>query len=325
MTLSKLTILLVLLILATSDLVSQEVPPPPPPVRMGDGSGTGKKAPGATVRGRLVYEDTGAPIRYAMIGFSAVGSRGYASETVQTDENGNFVFENLAPGEYYPVVRNRGILNPEAFVDPTLSVAQRTEKLNRFFQKIAVEGTGEFEVFLRAKRGASISGVVRYFDGEAAVGVTVEALPVIDGFPLNRVFSGSQGPNSEKTDDRGFYRFAGLPEGQYVVRVTEPVTHRNEKVRYSGFLSNPFSENPFQTYYPAGSSNRNADRIDAFYGQTAEGVNITLPERNLYDVSGIVIRADTRQPLKNFEVTFTPVVVVDDDGEDETPKFSAKR
>ena len=302
------------LIICSSFVIAQNSapppPPPPPPRPMGVGSGFGEaknKIPGATVRGRLVYEDSGLPVRYVSFGLTpAKGGRSYYStQFVKTDENGDFLVPDVKAGDYYPVIKNDGILNPEAYV-----------KLNRFdkdsvkvdavFQKISVSGQGEFQIFVRAKRGTSMSGIIRYFDGEVAVDVKVEALRLIGDKYLTY-------PSEQtKTDDRGYYRFAGLPDGNYTIRVIEPVSHINKKASYYG--DDYSRQEMLKTYYPQSPTAKDASGFELFAGQEQTGVNITLPERSLYDLSGMIVLKSTGEPLKNFKVDFTPIIEEKDEG-----------
>ena len=170
-------LIVVFLTLLTASIVGQSAPPPPPPVPQKYNAPA--KVPGATVRGKLVYADTGAPVRYALIGFTTTGGKRTSGEFVRTDEHGNFVYEDLKGGAYYPVVKNRGILNPEAFNSRAITKKDRQNKLESTFPRIEVENGGQYQIMVRARRGATITGTIRYFDGEPAVGIKVEALPAL--------------------------------------------------------------------------------------------------------------------------------------------------
>ncbi len=303
-------------------------PPPPPPVPVraeatgvGFGSGGGgpvKRAPGATVRGRLVYEDTGAPIRYAKVSFVTSGQRSPGIEYVSTDENGEFEIKDVPAGEYYPTIKDRGVINPDVIYSLGLPSEETGPKLEGLFQKFSVAGLGEFRFLVRARRGASVTGAITFFDGEPAVGVPVQLIPSNGKkeapISVRRI---SQGPFSVETDDRGVYRFAGIPEGNYVVKVTEPVSHQDRSggTQISVGLTAQLGGNPFETFFPNSSALANAEVLQVFYGQTTEGINVTLPERILYDISGSVIDKNTRRPLKNFRITFHPVPENQEDGE----------
>lgn len=300
------------LILTSFVLIKAQVPLPPRPTIRGDVnlnsfSPDRNKVPGATVRGRVVYEDSGLPVRYAPITLvKADGNSYYSSTYVKTDENGEFVLEDVQAGEYFPYIKNDGVLNPDSYA-----------KLNQFdkdsvkpadiFPKISVNGLGEFQTFIRAKRGGSITGVVRYFDNEVAVGVKVEVLRKLgDKFLAYSV-------GNATTDDRGFYRFAGLPEGVYTVRVIEPVSHENKpSYYYSGYDSS--GKNLLKTYFPNAETAKDARSFELFLGQEQSSIDITLPERRLFDVSGKIILKKTGEPLKNFNVRFYPITETPDEG-----------
>jgi hypothetical protein len=135
------------------------------------------KVTGATVRGRLIYEDTSRPVRYALVMLMPDKSEYsiYSSKFVKTDENGEFVIKNVKAGTYIPYVKSEGILNLNSY---KFSFRQQIndDKSDSQFEKIVVGGLGEFQVVVRARRGGSISGKIVYADGESAVGVKIEAL-----------------------------------------------------------------------------------------------------------------------------------------------------
>jgi len=304
-----LLLLTFLIIVEFTTVLAQNAPPLPKAIpRVVGIDFKTPKIPGAKVRGRLVYEDSGLPFRYAVFGLVKTDQKTstYGTTFVRTDENGDFLLEDVKQGEYYPYVKNDGVLNPDAY-----------HQLNRFdkdsvkpeeiFQKIKVAGMGEFQIFVRAKRGGSVSGVVKYFDGESAVGVKVEALRMVGdkflSYPVGNV----------KTDDRGYYRFPALPEGTYTVRVIEPISHSNEQIRYYSSEDNHGME-LLKTYYPQGQTATEANSFELFLGQEQTSINITLSERSLFDVSGRVVLKSTGQPLKNFKIRFYPLIEKGDEG-----------
>ena len=87
------------------------------------------------------------------------------------------------------------------------------------------------DLTLRMTRGAVLSGTITDENGAPASGVSVRALQlrVQNG---ERTFVGvpSAGSTIETTDDRGMYRFFGLPPGDYTVtaqpRMTSPAKSR---------------------------------------------------------------------------------------------------
>ena len=268
------------------------------------------KVTGATLRGRLVYEDSGRPVRYAMVSLLRADEKtsgefysGYSAKYVKTDENGEFVIKNVGAGSYYPFVKSEGILNRNSY-----RFIQKDDSENEIFEKITVSGLGEFPVLIRAKRGGAISGRIFYADGEAAVGVKVEALKKTqDKFEQSNPYSSETSVGSVTTDDRGVYRFSGLPVGQYIVRVIEPVSHKIDKAEYDyGYRGNEQS-NVLQTYFPEGEISKDAKILDVERGQEQTEININLPDRKLFSVSGRVVLKKNQQPIKDFDISFIKI------------------
>lgn len=261
---------------------------------------------GATVRGRVVYEDTNRPVRYAMVTLISGkdGNSRYSAKFVKTNENGEFVIKNVKAGTYTPYVKSEGILNQDSF-NFTFRQPDSDEKTPEIFEKVEVSGLGEIQIFVRAKRGGSISGRIYYADGEVAVGVKVEVLRKIGETFSNTssVYGGEMAVGTAETDDRGFYRLAGLPEGKYLVRVIEPVSHGQNMPQFSYAYRNNQSR-LLKTYYPEGDNSKKARELEVFLGQEQTGIDITIPERQLFNLSGKIISKQTGQPLNNFTVSF---------------------
>jgi len=264
------------------------------------------KVTGATVRGRLIYEDTSRPVRYVMI--SLISDKetytSYGSKFVKTDENGEFVITNVKAGTYVAYVKSEGILNQDSY---KFSFRQPTKenKPEDKFEKIAISGLGEFQIVVSARRGGAVSGRILYADGEAAVGVKVEVLRKENGRFSNTssVYGGESSVGSAKTDDRGFYRVAGLPEGQYIVRVIEPVSHSQSSPQYV-YSYRENQNSILRTYFPEGESSKDAKELEIFAGQEQTAIDITLPERKLFGISGKIVKKGSNEPLANFSVNF---------------------
>ena len=264
------------------------------------------KVTGATVRGRLIYEDTTRPLRYAMI--ALIGDKEtyttYGTKFVKTDENGEFVIKNVKAGTYVAFVKSEGVLNQDSY---KFSYRQqpKDEKSETQFEKIEIAGLGEFRIVVAARRGGAISGRILYADGESAVGVKVEALRK-EGSRYSNISSGYSSEMSigrAQTDDRGFYRIAGLPEGQYIIRVVEPVSHTQSAPQYL-YNSRDNQNSILRTYYPEGENSKDAKELELSPGQEQAGIDITLPERQLFGISGKIIKKGSREPLANFTVNF---------------------
>lgn len=275
------------------------------------------KVTGATIRGRLLYEDSGRPVRYALITLTSLdsdnypGSMRYSGKFVKTDANGEFVMKNVKPGNYAPYIKSEGILNIDSFVFRGVTKTEIAENLP---EKISVDGLGEMQATFHARRGGAINGTIRFVDGEAAVGVYVEALRKKDG-----IYGGVTGYDSDgsvgktQTDDRGNYRFAGLPSGQYIVRVVEPVSHTQTKADYLYNFRENSQSSVLKTYFPEGENSKTARELEVSPAQEQTEINIVIPERTLFSVSGKVVDKKTQQPLDKFSVSFQKISDIDDD------------
>ncbi|HZH35263.1 MAG TPA: carboxypeptidase regulatory-like domain-containing protein, partial [Pyrinomonadaceae bacterium] len=274
--------------------------------------------PKTTIRGRAVYEDTGRPVRRASI--MLMNSKGGGRElSAITDNNGAFEVRNATEGRYYAVINSPGVLTPVAYFDFAAAseregMASGLEEAKTLFDEINVgAGGGTIDVFVRAKRGGAVGGRIMYADGDPAIGVKVEVLRKKDEkylsiIPnLTEIFAAAMGGSAGggKTDDRGIYRISGLPPGDYIVRVTEPASHRDSDDRGRGMFG-PIGlgvSSLVSTYHPDVSDSKQAAVIKLEAGQEAAEVNITIPERLFQDVLGKVVARGNRQPVRGARIS----------------------
>lgn len=262
--------------------------------------------PTATIKGRVVYEDTSRPLRYGTIGLKLIGGSN-TTDFVKTDGEGNFEIRNVDPGTYLPVIRVEGVLGPESLEN--FRILKNADPPVIVFQEISVPGPGEYQIDIRAKRGATLSGTVRYADGEIAVGLNVRAILLFGDRKQGKAVNVA-GNVSTDTDGSGFYRFTGLLPGDYIIQVVEPAPHKYAKVSNYGKREVPPIYSPInilKTYAPSALNALDADVIRLARGGERKSVNITIPDKRLHSVSGIVISKSTGKPLTDFNVTFNPV------------------
>lgn len=306
----------------------QDAPPPPMPAnaavvvnsRMMSNVAPTPEPPKSTIRGRVIYADTGRPVRRAglmLLPAKSLGGRGRENAGV-TNERGEFEIKDVVEGRYFVSVSTPGVLTPFSLLtsfgrmnggDDSSAMANVAKE----FQEIAVNGINDIDTTIVVKRGAAITGRIMYADGETAIGARVEVLRKKDGeysaiVPnmseiFGAIFGGSGGL---KTDDRGVFRIAGLPAGEYIVRVIENVSHSgrgsgrdDEIMAMSGI--NPTSM--VSTYYPNTEDVKKAEVLKIELGQEQTEVNITIPERDLRNLSGTVVNKATRAPVKNARVS----------------------
>ncbi len=264
--------------------------------------------PKSAVRGRVFYEDTGRVVKRASIMLMGKDGRGREISGL-TDNDGNFEMKNVPAGTYYAFVNAPGVVSPLAFADISKSRNEGFGDAVENFQPIVTDGLSDIFVQVPAKRGGAISGRVIYADGDPAIGVKVEVLrKVKDKFlavipNMSSMFS-LMGGGGFQTDDRGVFRFAGLPAGEYVVKVTESASHGDGKNESYNPFENLFggAASLLTTYFPDASNTQKAQIINVALGLEQPEINITIPDRNLFRVEGKVVAAKDRSPIKNARI-----------------------
>lgn len=278
---------------------------------LGRGNGGPETRASSTVRGRVFYAETSRPVRRASI--MLVSERGPGEASGLTDNEGNFEIRNVAAGTYYPMVNAPGVVSPMALIDFSKLESGRgsreeTAEAFKGFQKVIVDGVNEVYVQIAARRGGAISGRVYYDDGDPAIGVKVEVLRKVEGrfvgvipnlSAIIGMFGGGGG--TFQSDDRGVFRFSGLPPGEYIVKATENATHSGAGERSAGFeaLMLIGGGGSFLTVYnPDVFDAAAAQVISVDYGQEMTEVNVTIPGRYLYKVGGSVISRKDKTPVR---------------------------
>ena len=285
--------------------LASNIPPPPPPAA-------------STVRGRVYYEDTGRAVKRTSIMFVTEGGPG--EMTALTDGDGNFVVKNVRAGTYYAVVNAPGVVSPIAYVDFANmgpgNGGREKESLNEAlvnFDKIIVDGVNEVYVQIPARRGGAISGRVFYENGDPAIGVKVEMLRKVKGkyisviSNLMSVMSMFSGGTGGQTDDRGMYRFSGLPPGDYIVKVSESAQHTDEPESFGpmrGMTSLLFGVGSMLNFYfPDASDAKDAQVINVLLGQEQSEINIAIPDKRLFNLAGKIISQKDKKPLAGAKVS----------------------
>ncbi|MDQ3800956.1 MAG: carboxypeptidase-like regulatory domain-containing protein, partial [Acidobacteriota bacterium] len=290
----------------------------PQPVTPGDDTSPNAVAtptPAASnVRGRVFYADTGRPVKRAPI--MLMGEKGFSGgprsmRSALTDNDGNFQLKGVEAGVYYAVINSPGVVSPMAFVDFSIvrggREAEEFEKAAEGFEKIIVDGITDIDVQIPARRGGAISGRVMYDNGDPAIGVKVEILRrVNDKFILvvpnfAAIFSMMMGSGTYQTDDRGVYRLAGLPAGEYIVKVTESVSHGDGEKSYNEFepIFGAGSGNSLLSiFYPDAFDSKSANVLNVELGQEMSEINLTIPSRNLYKIEGKIVSRKDKSPVK---------------------------
>lgn len=259
----------------------------------------------SVVRGRAVYEETGRPVRRARVLLLSEASAMHGGGTgALTGAVGEFEFKGVAAGRYLIAVNVVGALVPTGFPSQTGygNTSVDFAKARQYFQEIVVDGVGEVEVTVRARRGGAVSGRVTYENGDAAVGASVTINPKTDEKARPSWVMGRGNRPAEAADDRGVYRFTGLPPGEYVVSVSEPVAHGsggNSRVEMGPLSGGAL----FETFYPTTTKRREAVPVSVGAGEEKAGIDITIVERGLHKLSGTVVARKGGAPVAGARVS----------------------
>ncbi|MCS6818162.1 MAG: carboxypeptidase-like regulatory domain-containing protein [Blastocatellia bacterium] len=221
-------------------------------------SATGK------ISGR-VLSNTGRPVKYARVELHRVSDSdsAFVAET-RADARGSFTFENVAPGRYALRASQIGFFAPES-----------ERAFTEFIELLAGQHAQDLDLVLIA--GGAIAG--RVFDEDSDPMIAVEVMAV-------RLLANGEAAHQStvQTDDRGAYRFFGLPPGQYVVGVRFPDHGRSRQWTLR--------------YFPSALSRQEATPISVGEGQEVEGIDIAFKPLKGARLMGRVILEKQGSPVR---------------------------
>lgn len=274
----KRSLLVLLLLLAASDLTpfAAQAPPTGPPQGRGAGQGRGQapardareQAAGtAVIRGRIVSAENGTPIRRAQVRATSGAER---ARLVSTDADGRFEFRDLSAGRWNLTASKAGFV--------TLRYGQR-----RPFEAGRPIELAEKQVMDRADlalpRGAAITG--RVFDefGDPVAGARVQVMryQLVQG---TRRLTPAGG--ASQSDDTGAFRVFGLMPGDYYISATLRALQVDDPADATSYAP---------TYFPGTGSVQDAQRIPVLLGQEQSGINFALLPVRTVRVTGVAINS----------------------------------
>ena len=229
----------------------------------------------------------------------AEAMKGSSLATV-TGMDGSFVLDKIPPGTYYLVANLPGYLSPLSGLSEAERMkadAEAVAAVQSVAQKVVVAGGASTSVNLSLERGATLSGKVTYDDGSPAPAVTPTLLLQKDG-KWKQLSPLSTFPAA--TDDRGQFRFFGLPAGKYAVKATLPVT---QPVAGLGAVSAHIDlEDALVVYHGGALREKDIKPIEVGDGDHRDGIEVVFPINGLHSISGSVVAKFDKHPVNSGTV-----------------------
>lgn len=263
-----------------------------------------QKTNGASlIRGRVIYADTGRPLRRAEVSLVAQDSGNWAEPSV-TDRNGEFVFANIGSGKYFVLVSAADIVSPLQKMGSIGSLTLRIAlgQIEDGFSEVTVDGRGSVKTEIRASRGGVITGRVMSESDEPIAKAEIKLFQIEDGrlFPATTKYVLDRDKRMFETDSRGIYRIAGLAAGEYVVRASESDEGGNPDDAAEGSYTDG---SMMVAYHPKALRVQDATIVKVQQGSETRDVDIRLPDRSVHRVSGTVVVRGL--PVRSAEIRLT--------------------
>ncbi len=257
----------------------------------------------SAVYGRAVYSDTQRPVGHATVVLRSMTSLRPEQITGTTNGRGEFRIAGVPAGRYFIGVNSSAVVSPDSFLNSDENAETRfyMNEMAEYFEEVEVNGRTDKQVVVRARRGAVISGKVTYANGEPAVDHPVTILRRRgERYSMFWTNVGTM-RNDLITDDRGMFRVTGLPAAEYIVGAT-PMLQHGELVKDEALEANMIGSMLAMTFHPATALVTQATVVRVAAGEERTGIDVTLAEREMHKVSGIVRARDDDRPVANARV-----------------------
>ena len=255
---------------------------------------------GSAVSGHIYLADTQQPARFARVVLvplppaltsppsSKPTRQSYPSETLI---DGSFFATDVLPGDYYVSVTYPGYLTPEYqfsaddLFQPTPDIRKRIVET---LPTLTVAANKSSTISASLRRGAAISGTLRYDDGTAVPDVEIVPLrrsPSGQWAEITRASSNNSLFENGGTDDLGHFRIPGLASGEYTLKVSRGAEYQKALTIYYGDV---FFE-------------KDAKSIHLSDGEESSGADIAIRLGRLHTISGSLINV-SGQPINSGHI-----------------------
>lgn len=236
----------------------------------------------AAIEGTVAIDPTGEPVKKALIELIAEGQASGGDYTTVSSVDGSFRIEDILPGRYRLFAERTGYLEVDK---------HRARSEGRVLT--LSEGQEIKSLAIRLEAAAVVRGRVTDEDGDALANAQVSVLRQMFSGPHSRL----EQIGSERTNDLGEYRVAGLAPGNYFVSVNPPPDLKS-LIENSG--SAPPARSPDKattsyqtTYYPGTQDRSEAAPIQLHPGDEFP-VNFSLTPAPTLSIRGSVVNLPPR-------------------------------
>ncbi len=252
----------------------------------------------ATLSGRVLAADTGAVVKRATVRLAGQDTRD--RRTVQTDDNGRYLFTDLQAGHFTVTVSKAGFIS--------LAYGQKHPRQPAL--PIQVDAGRQIRsVDIALPRGSVLTGHVVDEDGEPMPRAVVQVLRYVYRQGQREI----EPAGTDQTDDRGQFRVFDLDPGEYYVSVTLPRRRstfpgggrvgrggsgaRGGRGGRGGFggadtAAEPETVGFAPTYYPGVTTLREATPLTLGLSQELSGIAFAAQLVQMARVGGLVFSPD---------------------------------
>jgi len=257
----------------------------------------------STIYGRVVLDDTDLPVSRVRIMLRSATSFGPEQLISTTNARGEFRIGGVPAGRYFIGVDSSGFVSPVSFLnnDESKHTLFYVDEMREYFEEMEVDGKTDKQVLVHARRGAVITGNVRYTNGEPAIDHPVTVLRRRGNRYSMFWINVNTMQAALVTDDRGMFRIMGLPAGEYIIGATPMIEH-GELVKDESLEANMIGSSLAMTFHPSTVLATQATPIRVRAGEERAGVDITLADGERHKLSGAVRGRDDRRPIANAMV-----------------------
>ena len=256
--------------------------------------GRAAKTGTSVVRGRVLANDTGNPLRRAQVRISGPD---IGTKTALTDAQGRYEFKDLPAGRFNVSVTKSGFVSMQFGQN-------RPFEPGRPIELADAQAMDKADIAL--PRGSVLAGRVVDEVGESVAEAEVSAMRMQYTNGRRRLVPSGR---TAMTNDLGQFRIYGLPPGEYYVSASlRSSTMMIDMIGTASGLTPANQTTGYAaTFYPGTPSPAEAQRVALAVGQELASVDIQLQPVRLAKISGVAMASDGK-PMAGAMVMLMPAM-----------------